>query len=145
MRTGDPKPPLPEKRSMNEQETLSFVRETGIQPLLTEDWKEGQPMLYVLTEDARRNFNYAKDKIPSIARLYKPSSLTLTSCKEKGIPVYAVENPSDGRIDYYAINLKTKEITLVRTGGKLRTDLDAYFARADTLFQVDDKLFPDRR
>lgn len=151
MKSGEPSPETIEsieKRSMTADETIAFLRERGAKPL--EDWQPHQPILYVLEERLRKDvgpFNkFSKDMRPSVVRVDDPSKIhfedPLTDEATPDRAVYELENDG-GQVDYYAIDSKTQEITLVKTSSRIKNRTTTpYHVVKEALFMAADELFP---
>ena len=132
-----------EQPSMNETETVDFLRENRIRPLL-DDWQPGQPFsfLYVLPE-IHRNFympNLDKrpvNKVASIARLSNVTDLHLYSDGELGNV-----NKNGIKVDYYAIDMTTRKPHLVGTSHP-KDNNSPFVVEKQNLFEADDDLFPE--
>ncbi len=146
---------IPEQKSMSESETLSFLKEQGIEPLT--DWQPGQPLLYVFEENERENmFGYVpkvgealtREGWPIIARLQAPTSIDfnerMLSEEDPNRIVYPLLNENDERIDFYVIDPETKEISfMLLPKSQERGKKDKPFhVRKETLFKANDSIFP---
>ncbi len=124
-------------RSMNRPETIAFLEERGVRPL--EDFSPHTPLLYVHEDAYRGNdgpFKHLpRDKRPSIARIHDPVSLS----NPKGGPERIVHDLANegGRVEHYAIDPKTKQLTLVMTEEKTKK----YQVLRRGLFEAPEELF----
>lgn len=157
MRIGDPSPNPPEKRSMNEAETLTFLHDRGVRLLPAKDWRPHQPLLYVLEEKIRGETGPLKkiprDRRPSIVRVDDPVVLNidspLTESTDPQRVVYELENHG-GQVDYFAIDPNTKQIINVKTSARIKKwddqnpNLTPYHVRLEALFETNDDLFPKK-
>src|SRR3989344_4469145 len=116
--------PKLESRSMNEDETKAFLLRRGAKPLSISDWEPGQPIVFVMN-DFFRNTHYSsfsKDKKPSLAHIVKPDKLSPVKGE------YRMQN--GGRIDYYAVDTVTGQLTLVKSSANTKgyvLDVDKTF------------------
>lgn len=139
-----------EQRILNETETLAFLKEKGIQPL--EDWKAGEPLLYVFEEalrDDRSIFgDVAPNERPTLVRIDAPSYLEETKntfddpATGQRTRYYGVENERGSRVDYYVINAASGTPKIVRTTYTRKGQSNPYLVRRDTLFSAADEVFP---
>lgn len=131
------------ERVMTKDEAVNFLMENGIEPI--HDWKFETPLLYVLDETYKgATSDYARlplDRRPTIARLSAPTSLEY-AVREGYDPIYRISNETGAKIDYYAVNAETKEITLVKTSRNVRTQEYPYISRVGNVFTAADDLFP---
>lgn len=135
MKERDPSPNVSEARSMNEAETRAFLSENGVQPLDLDRWRPRQPILCVFNDRMRKVHDFdgfTPDKNPGIVRVDDPVGLNFNDPK-----VYVLRN-GGGRIDYYAIDPKTKKVTLVKSSHNSRE----YLVLGGALFMPADHLFP---
>jgi len=141
---------------MSEAETIAFLRESGVAPLDIQNWKPGQPVLYVFPERFRADDailsrrrvdqnplnlrSVPLHKRPTIARVDCPSELrrSLPSDEQVSFEDYVLVNEG-GRIDYFVIDQKTKRPRIVRS--TVGVDF-VYDVRPKTLFAAADLLFP---
>lgn len=134
----------PKYEAMNEEQTLQFLREHGVKPLTR--WLPRQPLLYVLEEQTRSDEgpygDRPKEQRPSIVRLDEPTAIHFDAphhdVEDPGRVVYKLETDG-GRIDYYAIDAKTKTPVLLWSRD---TKTKNYNVRAEGLFSASDELFP---
>ncbi len=138
------------KPSMTEVQTKDFLREQNIAPL--QDWKSGEPILYVLEENTRFKSRDASpgpqppNKIPSIIRIDHPTHIDFadpqTDANDPERTVYRLDN-EDRQIDYYSIDPDTKEVRVVRTSFPHKTahTEQKLFVRQGNLFVAEDSVF----
>jgi hypothetical protein len=141
MKETEPEIPTPESSTMNEAETLEFLKKIGVEHL-GKSWHFGQPVLYVLEEAIRVEngpyYKMQKDQRPTIAILYSPKDIDFKNPdKEEGREIYRLKN--DGLVNYYVIDKKTEKPLLVKTTPYSNKD---YFVRENTIFKVKDDIFP---
>jgi hypothetical protein len=143
-------PEVQEPRSMNETETIAFLRERGVEPLPLAEYRPGQPILYVL-EEFTRHLHF-KDlppiERPSIARLDQPTELDLTDPhvdeKRLGRVTYPLGNEG-ARVDYYTIDPVTKKLVYkdnLTSYRNSKVENKTYRVKDGNVFRSADVLFP---
>ncbi len=133
------------RRSMDQAETIDFLRSQGVDEL--EDWRFG-PVLYVLPDVIRRDWaetwGVTYEDAPSVVRFEAPNALNFNAEYQKGDEGGVrgkIRNAGD-RLDYYAIDRKTKRRTLVRTAKMGLNVVKNYAIKSAYLYKADDELFP---
>ena len=146
-----------QRQGMTEAETITFLRERGVESLPLQEYQTGQTVLYVMEQSTLGDHGPFKkmpaNERPAIARIDNPGRLDLGSPyrPDKKDPdqtriVYDLYNHG-GRVDYYMIDAQTKKPTLVKTSHTV-TDFHAkrpiypYKVRPENLFKANDELFP---
>ena len=124
---------------MNEEQTLAFVKERGLEPLTA--WQPGQPFIYVFEEHVRKFPDFfsahPEGRKPSLARVDSPTWMG----RIRGSDRQGFANESRGQIDYYAIDA-TGEVIHVGKGNKDVQREMPLTVRPEALFAPDDTLFP---
>jgi hypothetical protein len=130
--------------AMNEAETTAFLREQGLQPLSTSEWKPGTPFIYVFEELVRDMPDFFSKcpagRKPSLARVDSPTWMG----RSPGASYQTFANEGRGWIDYYAIDAATREPVYIGGGHKNVQREAGLRVRPEALFMPDDTLFPKR-
>lgn len=126
---------------MTQQEVQEFLREQNVKPLVIETWNPGTTILYVIEDMLKKDpgpFSSLSDnKVPLVARVDKPATISYDGVDAYDKPTYKIFNPGN-RVDYFTIDPKTKKPVWVDSSNKNKD----YYAREGTLFEAADQLFP---
>jgi hypothetical protein len=135
--------------TMSEEETMTFLRQKGVESLDPETWQPHEAVLYVMEEIVRTHANgpfndLPLDKRPSIVRVDDP--LAIHFDKPLGEShgsriVYGLESDG-GQADYYVIDSTTGMPELIRTTHSRMVAPKYYHVRKETLFKAADDIFP---
>ena len=133
-------PEIENPNSMNERETIDFLKRNGAKSLALGDWRPGQPILFVFQDFMDTSGDISTGPRPSIARVDSPVSMRF---QEGSKSVILLEN-HEGQVDYFAIDPRTKEVIYIRSSRKMRDASHPYLVVAGNIFSPLDKLFPKR-
>lgn len=133
-------PKIENLNSMNERETISFLKRNGSKPLSLRDWQSGQPILFVFKDFMDTSGDTPTGPRPSIARVDSPISMRFQEGSES---VILLENHG-GQVDYFAIDARNEKIIYVRSSASMRDASHPYLVMAGNIFKSSDKLFPKR-
>lgn len=116
---------------MGEEAARDFLKKHRVKNFDAEAWRPGVPLLYIFHSSLRAGvFGGTEGIRPTLARLDNPTEV---------VPGAVM---SHGQVDYYAIDIDSKHIFLLRTTNNISAREYGVQSPRSLLFFSNDELFP---